>query len=223
MTDDHLDARLDALLADARRTYNPPTDLPDVEGMWATIDEALPPLGSTEVPRLAVMPPARRRIWQSTWLRMAAVLFLGVLIGRASIGRAPAAAGVVETAAGPSEPAPLTAEAIASEEAVTTEYLGRTSALLAALPAALESRRADPAYLAQAEALLLQTRLLLDSPAATDPALRSLFDDLEIVLAQVVRLRADRDPTRIDFLEQALEQRDVLPRLREAVADAAAD
>ena len=31
------------------------------------------------------------------------------------------------------------------------------------------------------------------------------------------------DPTRIDFLHQALEQRDVLPRLRDAVAENAGD
>jgi hypothetical protein len=43
------------------------------------------------------------------------------------------------------------------------------------------------------------------------------------VLAQVVRLSADRDSTRIDFLNEALEQRDVLPRLRDAVADNAGD
>ena len=70
---------------------------------------------------------------------------------------------------------------------------------------------------------MLQTRLLLDSPATSDPALRMLFEDLEIVLAQVVRLQADRDPTRIDMLNQALEQRDVIPRLRSAVVDRIAD
>jgi hypothetical protein len=88
---------------------------------------------------------------------------------------------------------------------------------------ALEARRADPAYQTQADALLLQTRLLMDSPAAADPTLRSLFDDLELVLAQVVRLKADRDRTRVELLQQSLEQRDVLPRLRDAVADNAAD
>ena len=110
-----------------------------------------------------------------------------------------------------------------ADHEATTEYLGRIETLLAGLPDELRARRADPAYLSRADALLLRTRLLLDSPAAADPALRSLFDDLEIVLAQVVRLSADRDPMRVDLLTQSLEQRDVLLRLRDAVADHAAD
>jgi hypothetical protein len=221
MNRDPLDDRLDALLRDARRTYNPPPDLPDVDAMWSAIDDALP---TAAAPALTVVPgsaPRRTAVWNRPWFRMAAVLVVGVAVGRASVGRAPSAA-----------PDATVAEAVTernvatpgdADRALADEYLGRTNALLAALPAELESRRTDPAYLARAEALLLQTRLLLDSPAATDPALRALFDDLEIVLAQVVRLRSDRDPTRIDFLEQALEQRDVLPRLRDAVADADAD
>jgi hypothetical protein len=134
--------------------------------------------------------------------------------------RAGAPADVVATA----ETRPSTAADRSEVDRVaTTEYLGRTEALLAQLPAELEARRADPAYQTQADALLLQTRLLMDSPAATDPTLRSLFDDLELVLAQVVRLKADRDRTRVELLQQSLEQRDVLPRLRDAVADNAAD
>lgn len=242
MTDDHLDARLDALLRDARRTYNPPPDLPDTEGMWAEIDQALTPAqagvasaartpsnaGDGRPTTLTVVSGGaastrgtrgRPRPWQTAWFRMAAVLFLGVLIGRASVGRVPA---VVPAATVAERPSPDSTAPVVRETAVTTEYLGRTEALLAALPSELEARGADPGYLSQADALLLQTRLLLDSPAATDPALRALFDDLEIVLAQVVRLRGGRDRTHIDFLEQALEQRDVLPRLRDAVAENAA-
>jgi hypothetical protein len=109
------------------------------------------------------------------------------------------------------------------DQIATSEYLGETAALLSALPSELRATRSDPAYLSRADALLLQTRLLLDSPAASDPALRSLFDDLEVVLAQVVRLHTNRDQTRIDLLNDALQQRDVLPRLRDAVAENAAD
>jgi len=236
MTDDPLDARLDALLRDAARTYNRPPDLPETEALWTAIDAALPdtPAGM-ERPRLTVMRAdhaardtrAVRRLLASPWLRTAAVLVIGVALGRLSARvAAPARTAVASTAAVRVpilERDPDVATLPAVDRAATTEYLGRTQALLAALPAELESRRGDPAYHTQADALLLQTRLLLDSPAAADPALRSLFDDLELVLAQVVRLRADRDPTRVELLQQSLEQRDVLPRLRDAVADNAAD
>jgi hypothetical protein len=52
--------------------------------------------------------------------------------------------------------------------------------------------------------------------------MRSLLDDLELVLAQVVRLQNNRSTrTELDLISEALQQRDVLPRLRSAVADIA--
>jgi hypothetical protein len=226
--DDHReapDAQLDALLRDAARTYRrPPGDggPPDAEALWSAIDRALDGPAPAERPALTVVrgtaPRAGRTLWRSPWLRTAAGLLLGVAIGRASVRR-DAPAGVPRPPAPATATAPAGTDAATPSDAATSAYLGRAEALLAALPGELRARRADPAYLSRADALLLQTRLLLDSPTAADPALRSLFDDLEVVLAQVVRLRADRDPARIDFLEQALEQRDVLPRLRDAVAD----
>ena len=241
MKDEDFDAQLEALLRDAARTYHRPPDFPETESLWAAIDQALPPHGTAatgmERPRLTVVrvdpAPRRRRFLANPWLRTAAVLLLGVAIGRVSTrvsGRAGAGSAVAATAAtaasrpsAATSPSALAGELGDADRVATTEYLGRTEALLAALPAELETRRGDPAYHSQADALLLQTRLLMDSPAAADPALRSLFDDLELVLAQVVRLRADRDRTRVELLQQSLEQRDVLPRLRDAVADNAAD
>ncbi len=71
--------------------------------------------------------------------------------------------------------------------------------------------------------LLTTTRMLIDSPASNDPAMRNLLEDLELVLAQVVRLQNNPDRTELDLINRALEQRDVIPRLRTAVADISAD
>ena len=61
--------------------------------------------------------------------------------------------------------------------------------------------------------------VLLDSEAAgSDPQLQALLDDLELVLAQVVRLPAGRDSTQSALINEALQTRDVLPRLRTAAA-----
>ncbi len=64
--------------------------------------------------------------------------------------------------------------------------------------------------------VLSSTRLLLDSPAAADPALGPLLSDLELVLVQVVELADDRETGR-ELIDGAVRQRDVLPRLRSAV------
>ena len=108
-------------------------------------------------------------------------------------------------------------------QSTTSRYLGQTAALLLALPAELRERRADDLYVGRAHDLLLTTRLLLDSPASDDPRLRALLEDLELVLAQVVRLQVDQGGTELELIRQALEQRDVLPRLRTAVANISAD
>jgi hypothetical protein len=50
-----------------------------------------------------------------------------------------------------------------------------------------------------------------------------LFEDLELVLAQIVRLQSQQSREELELIRQALEQRDVLPRLRDAVADISAD
>jgi hypothetical protein len=104
-------------------------------------------------------------------------------------------------------------------QVATTQYLGQTAALLIAFPTQVRDGRADSRLVAQAADLLTTTRLLLDSPAAADPELRGLLDDLELVLAQIARLRGTRAPAELDLITGTLEQRDVIPRLRSVAAD----
>jgi hypothetical protein len=95
--------------------------------------------------------------------------------------------------------------------------------LLVSLPAEVREGRANEPYMGRAHDLLLTTRLLLDSPASADPRFRTLLEDLELVLAQVVRLQSAESSEELEIIRQALEQRDVLPRLRSAVANISAD
>ena len=76
-------------------------------------------------------------------------------------------------------------------EVETSKYLGQTAALLIALPSEVRAGRADEQFVNRAGDLLSRTRLLIDSPAANDPRMRDLLEDLELVLAQVVRLQND--------------------------------
>ena len=217
--------RFDELMRAAGPDYNRPPE-PPLDEMWAAIDKArhTPETAPDEVrrPRPFLSEPQRRAFWQQPWLRMAAVLIVGLALGRWSAALSNRSD---TTLASAPEPAAAVSndEASGRYQAVTVSYLGETAALLVALPGELRNQRADSSFVARADDLLLQTRLLLDSPAASEPALRALFEDLEVVLAQVVRLQADRDPTRIELLNQALEQNEVMPRLRNAVVNHIAD
>jgi len=108
----------------------------------------------------------------------------------------------------------------------TSRYLGQAAALLIALPAETNVGRPDESFIKRANELLLTTRLLLDSQSGSDPGLRNLLEDLELVLVQVVRLEKERSPSRrteMELIQQALDQRDVIPRLRTAASEYAAD
>ena len=214
----HNDGRdhVDRLLRDAAHRYRVPPE-PPLDAMWARIEEAhFGRVGRTR--RLGA------RAWLRTGIGLAAGLALGVGIGRYT-ARSAEREDVATLRASASEAAER-GEARGDTSAVggpyqvaTTQYLGQAAALLIALPTQVRDGRADRRFVAQAADLLTTTRLLLDSPAAADPELRRLLDDLELVLAQIARLRGTRAPAELDLITGTLEQRDVIPRLRSVAAD----
>ena len=214
------DERFDELMRDAKKTYRtPPTA--DFDAMWDSI-EAAHFGGATGTTRLRERPRGSR-LPAMQWMGIAATLVVGIGIGRLSLRlehTAPAAPPV--TAMGPAGSADRIDTTMARPyEIETSQYLGQTAALLVSLPT--ETRTADPQFAMRAADLLTRTRLLMDSPAANDPAMRSLLDDLELVLMQVVRLQGSGSRTDLDLINRALEQRDVIPRLRIAAADNSAN
>jgi hypothetical protein len=216
----HEDDKLpDSMRAGARDYHTPPELKPsELEAMWSAIEaDAFPRRFSTPTAESRV-PKAEFRFSTRNLVPLAAVLLLGVAIGRFGLPRS-ATPTTIATAA-PSADSVAVPEAYQS---TTSRYLGQTAALLVSLPGDVTSSRGDELYVGRAHDLLLTTRLLLDSPAATDPRFRALLEDLELVLAQVVRLQSERSGPELDLIRQALEQRDVLPRLRTAAADISAD
>ena len=207
--------RFEDLMRDAALTYRKAPE-PDFDGMWEGIDARMA-IGDGQ-PIIAGS-IARRPSRIAQRLAIAATLVIGIALGRASmfVGAKPATAPVTHVASNATlEPQPYEVE--------TSKYLGQTAALLIALPSEVKAGRADEAYVNRAGELLSRTRLLLDSPAASDPQMRNLLEDLELVLAQVVRLQNNTTSrTELDLISRALEQRDVIPRLRTAVADISAD
>ena len=211
--------RFESLMRDAAQTFRKPPQ-PDLDGMWAEIERETWG-ASTQPARIE----ARGFTRASAWLA-AATLVIGIGLGRATsfvhteaTTTQPQRVAVVDNAApmrnDTSFDAPYSAE--------TSQYLGQTAALLIALPAEARSGHPDDKFVGKAAELLTRTRLLLDSPAANDTQMRSLLEDLELVLAQVVRLQNGTDRTEVDLINRALEQRDVIPRLRTAAADISAN
>lgn len=160
-----------------------------------------------------------RAVWRPSLVRVlaaATTLVFGIAIGRAWTPTPASIQGDTVAAADPQ----LYAEAPPEYRMAAADYLARTQALLTAFPAgAREGRGREVA--AWARQLLLDTRLLLDSPAAKDAQLSPLLSDLELVLAQIAALRVEEQPAEIELIEDGIEQNRVLARLRVAAGAAA--
>jgi len=199
--------RFDEVLRDLPRSFNPPAQ-PPLEDMWAVIEDAhFNAPGSISSPQ--------RTIWRSPWLAAAAALVIGIGIGRyiPSSGKTSNNSPPAGIVASPGQSASDTSAVVDAYRDQTSHYLGQAAALLISLPVKDASGTADAGFAGKATDLLVTTRLLMDSPAAQDPKLRSLLDDLELVLVQIARLRGERSKGDLDLIHQAVEQGDVLSRL----------
>jgi hypothetical protein len=199
------DERFDALMRDAVRTYNRPPEEPPTAEMWEAIRDAgrgTRDAGTNKKPRAVWLPV----------LRAAALLFVGIGLGRGSVLLSSRSGGDATSQARAEDPYRF----------VTNAYLGETANVLFTLPTEMPASQAGTDIAPRAEALLRQTRLLLDSPAAADSNTRALLEDLEVVLAQLNRLNASRQQLELDLLNSSLEHRAVLSRLRTAVTNQAA-
>lgn len=217
------DARLRVLLRGARDHYNVPPRSPDFDAMWSRVERDA--FGGADVAPAAVVPIHTKRSWRAgvgrygAWVGLAAGLLIGVAVGR---GIRPTAAGLQEpTVATASDAATPDPAAGSTVDLATARYLGQTAALLVSLPAEQPGAVAEPQFVDRARQLLSTTRLLLDAPAASDPQTRALLEDLELVLAQIVGIPSGNRREELELINQALEQRELLPRLQSAVSSAA--
>jgi hypothetical protein len=103
---------------------------------------------------------------------------------------------------------------------IASGYLEQVTALLVTLANETEQGRPLDNSRAQARDLLATTRLLLDSPGNIDYTVAGLLDDLELVLVQIARLPNRPGAPDVYLIDQTLDQRDVLPRLRIMLANA---
>lgn len=202
MNEQHEDPQFDAWLKDAAKSYHSPRPTPREE-MWRRIEAARRHKQVIEI-----------RPWMRWALAAAAVLLLGIGIGRVSVKTPPRGVAVV-----PHSVVADTIDALANQayQIAATQYLSRTETFLTAFRADA-NRSANTARLArQARDLLTTTQLMLDSPAARDPRLRSLLEDLELVLMQISLLNPLEDDHDRDLITQGMNQSNVLPKLRSAI------
>jgi hypothetical protein len=211
-----MDDRFDDLLRDAAREYNEPPETPR-DPMWerivaeraATVEKADAKEGRI-IPIRSLRSPRYFRFAAG----IAAVLALGIGIGRLSIHTAPSVKPRVLPVA--TQPSPKVSTA--AYELAATEYLSQSEAFLTLFRASIR-REAGNEQLAAATArqLLATNRLLLDSPAAKDGKLKLLLQDLELVLAEIAQLSPQSGSRDLDLITEGLERGGVMTRLRTAV------
>jgi len=198
MMQEHEDPKFEQWLNGAAKSYHSPLPTPREE-MWKRIEDARRNKRVIEL-----------RPWMRWAVAAAAVLILGIGIGRWTANQ-PAAPNGTPVASATDSATDLVYEIAA------TQYLSRTEAFLTSFRTDARGG-ASGAHLAnQARDLLTTTQLMLDSPAGNDPRLRSLLEDLELVLVQIAQLGSRGEASETDLIRQGMNQSNVLPKLRSAI------
>ncbi len=184
------------------RDHNAPPATPR-EAMWARIVEqragtAKPDAGVIPFPK---RPAGKLLLWVTG---VAALLLVGIGIGRLTrSGDQPAPTRIAADSGRPNVALRL----------VTTQHMSRVETFLTAF----NSEDGDTTFLSQARELLTSTGLLLDRPGVSEPQTRALLQDLELILIQIVQLGASRARADRALVDDGLQARQVLPRLRQQI------
>lgn len=187
---------------------------PPMEAMWDKIEAR----AFTDSRGVA----GRRLALVLRWLPAAAMLLIGIAIGRFT---SPGNEAPDEFAGAVTEPDRTGQQSLVSYTdnrfvGIAGDYLEQVTALLITLMTADDQTRPVAYARNQANDLLAITRMLLDAPGAIDPELQYLLEDLELVLVQIARLPNSPGNADVYLIDQALDQREVLPRLRVLLASA---
>jgi hypothetical protein len=215
---------MDDRLRELSAEYNEPPETPR-EAIWERIvAERGKTLEATEKPESSEHPAGKdgesrvlpfHRFRFSRPVRfaagIAAILALGVGLGRLTVHAPTPAPPPVTLAAAPPR------VSAAAYRLVTTEHLSQSEELLTLFRASVRGRRNERLASATARQLLANNRLLLDSPAANDAPTKLLLQDLELVLAEIAQLSPASRSHDVDLITEGLEQGGVLSRLRTAV------
>jgi len=191
------DDRFDTWLKEASAGYNalPPNAQVPREEMWRAIAAA----------RAAGRTPGVTRLIRTPWTLAAAaavLLAVGIGIGRMTSDKVDSGVSTLPDSAVP-----------ATYGVAATRHLTSAEAFVTAVRMSSYAPR-DTAIQRWARDLLTDTRLLLDSPAGEDQRRRALFEDLELLLVQVLQLEDSRTTDTNELLLDKTQQDQLLTRLR---------
>lgn len=226
--------RFEEFVRTALSDLDPLSEVPRDE-MWARIDSARRfRRGHEGKPRTQ---------WIAWGIGLAAMLLVGIGLGRLSLSRQPAG-GVPQIAQGsPNAENAGTEQRVVNEKdvvnglgaapegAMRNSVRGNQTDGVAAAPyhiAALEhlsraevlltavsSGAVDQQLTDWSKEMLTGTRLLIDSPASDDPRIEHLLQDLELLLTQIAATtQEEKTQAELSLLQHGIKETDVLPRLR---------
>jgi hypothetical protein len=203
------DERLDTTIRELAGGLHEPPPTPRAE-IWERVQAER----AARRQRTAGVLPRRVR-WVGWVVGLAATLAVGVALGRLSMRPD----GVTPVAAGP-EVVSTEGDALpAAYRLATAEHLGQVETFLTVFTAEAPGGRLTTAdFEMPARQLLRRTRVLRRSALTTDDvALRALLDDVEFVLLQIASFAQVGDDQELDFVEQGINERSVMLRLRSAL------
>jgi hypothetical protein len=243
------DDRMDELIIRAARDYNEPGATPR-EDLWARIQAERQHETGT-----AARPLGARKRWAAAGIAAAAVLAVGIVIGRRIERSATPKAHTVAKSA-PSVTVPRPAQAITQpRESIVAElrtetrktdesarrlaendarnpaaaesdnlayrlvllrHLSGSEAMITAFRSSARKGEVDAEIADWSRELLGTTRMLEHSPAAQDPTMKRLLEDLDLVIVQIARYATTgkSNPDDLDLIEQSITKRGVLTKLR---------
>lgn len=209
---DEKDDSADAVLIQASRDYNAPTVVPRDE-MWARIEAARKANAKTASPR-------GRLMWSSAAVAAAVVMAVGIGVGRRwerANSSAPVAVATNPAAAPSTAATPDTdPSASLSYRLVVFKHLANSEALITAFRSAAKRGEVDAGLRDWSKETLTTTRMLEASGSASDPTLRRLLSDLDLVLTQIklYTARGTNDADDLDLIEESINSRGVISKLR---------
>ena len=237
--------RFDEWVKSAAQDYNRPPDIPPRDAMWETIEARgrRPQAAGANLDTYRSAPLGARRS-ALAWFPLAAAAMLllaaGIGVGYWMRGESPSRVanaptpnvtnppGVVVT----QEPRPVTGEPVIAfapdsqrspagvstgYDLVATQYLNSAEVLLTSFRSANDTSM-DEITRRFARDLLSTTRLLLDSPAGSNPVRRRLLEDLELVLVQMAQVPSQGGSLDRELIDRAISRRQVLTRIRTSIA-----